>query len=150
MTLPEWAEQHRDELRQEPPEESAVRALLQVADRDLRDAEAVLSEDGRLQIAFAACLAVATAALAACGYRVRHGATGHHYLLMESLLHTLGLTPTEVHELQDYRKKRSRSMYEQVGAITKIEADASLATARRLREKLAAWLATQHSDLLPN
>ncbi len=135
MTLSEWAEQHRADLQQEPPSAATIRALLQVADREIGDAESVRSDEGRLQHAFGACLAVASAALAASGYRVRKGASAHHYLLLESLLHTLGLTPGEVNELQDYRKKRSRSAYEQVGVVTRTEADAALLAARGLRER---------------
>lgn len=147
MTLHEWADQHRDDLRQETPRAAAIRALLQVADRELRDAESVWSDDGRLEHAFAACLAVAALALAASGYRVRQGASAHHYLLVESLHHTLKLTPAEVKELQDYRKKRSRSMYEQVEVVTKTEADAALTAAQQLRDRSAMWLAQEHPDL---
>ncbi|MGD0112439.1 MAG: hypothetical protein ABSD48_11295 [Armatimonadota bacterium] len=70
----------------------------------------------------------------------------HHWRLIESLEHTLGLTSGQVKLLQDYRKKRSRSVYERAGIVTATEAGAALATARDLRDRLAAWLAREHPD----
>ena len=50
-------------------------------------------------------------------------------------------------ELQDYRKKRSQSLYERAGIVTSTEADAALTSARRLREQLLAWLSAHHPNL---
>jgi len=147
MTLDEWIAQHRNDLREDEPRPETIRVLLEVADRELRDAESVWSDDGRLEHAFASCLAVASAALATCGCRLRKGAPSHHYRLLESLVFTLGLSPKDVQELQEFRKKRSRSMYEQVGVVTRTEADAAVASARHLRGEVVAWLAREHPDL---
>lgn len=149
MALSEWADLHRSDLVAEPPGKAAIAELRAVANREIRDAETVESNDGRLGHAHTACLAVATAALAASGYRVRQGSMAHHWRLIESLEHTLGLTPGQVKELQDYRKKRSLSIYERAGIVTNSEASAALAAARRLRDQLSAWLATEHPDLSP-
>jgi len=149
MTLSEWAKIHRDDLVAESPSGDAIAELCAVADREIRDAETVESFDGRLGHAHTACLAIAAAALAASGYRVREGSLAHHWRLIESLEHTLGLMPGQVKLLQDYRKKRSRSVYERAGTITGTEAGAALATACRLRDQLAAWLAQEQPDLLP-
>jgi len=147
MNLREWVEQHSDDLKAEQPRAAVIADLLAVADREIGDAESVLSDDGRLEHAFAACLAISAAALLACGYRTRHGAPSHHYLLIESLGHTLGLRAADVKELHDYRKKRSRSMYEKVGLITSTEAAAALEAGRSLRQQLTAWLTQNHADL---
>lgn len=149
MTLNEWADLHRSDLVAEPPKRGLIAELCAVADREIRDAETVESSDGRLGHAHTACLTVAAAALAASGYRTRHGSLAHHWRLIESLEYTLGLTPGQVKELQDYRKKRSLSVYERAGVVAPGEADAALAAARRLRDRLSAWLAAEHPDLLP-
>jgi hypothetical protein len=149
MTLSEWAELHQSDLVAEPPDKSAIAELRAVADRELRDAQTVESSDGRLGHAHTACLVIAAASLAASGYRVRQGAAAHHWRLLESLEYTLGLGAGQVKELQDYRKKRSRSIYERAGIVTGTEAQAALAAARRLRDRLEAWLAQEHPDLLP-
>jgi hypothetical protein len=146
MTLSEWANLHRSDLVAEPPGKDAITELRAVADREIRDAETVESYDGRLGHAHTACLAIAAAALAASGYRVRHGSLAHHWRLIESLEYTLGLTPAQVKELQDYRKKRSLSVYERAGIVTSTEAEAALAAARRLRDQLSAWLTAEHPE----
>ncbi len=147
MNLSEWVTQHRDELTPEPPNAPAIADLRAVADREIGDAETVASSDGRLGHAHTACLALGAAALAADGYRVRQGAPAHHWRVIESLSYTVGLTAAEVKELQDYRRKRTRSVYERAGIVTKTEADAALAAARRLRDRVSAWLTAQHADL---
>jgi hypothetical protein len=146
MTLSEWAEIHRDHLVAEPPRRENVTELCAVADREIRDAQTVESADGKLGHAHTACLAIAAAALAVSGYRVREGSLAHHWRLIESLEYTLGLTPGQVKLLQDYRKKRSRSVYERTGIVTATEAGAALATTRDLRARLTAWLAQEHPD----
>jgi len=149
MTLSEWAHLHRNDLVAEPPDRSLIAELRAVADREIRDAETVESYDGRLGHAHTACLAIAATALAASGYRVRHGSLAHHWRLIESLEYTLNLTPGQVKELQDYRKKRSLSIYERAGIVTSTEADAALAAARRLRDRLSGLACLEHPDLLP-
>jgi hypothetical protein len=67
--------------------------------------------------------------------------------LIESLECTLGLTPGQIKELQDYRKKRNLSVYERAGIVTSTEAQAALAAARGLRDRLSAWLASEHPGL---
>jgi hypothetical protein len=147
MTLPEWAELHRADLVAEVPRAEAVSALAAVAAREIRDAETVESDDGRLGHAHTACLATAAAALAASGYRVRQGSMAHRWRLIESLEYTLGLAPAEVKHLQDNRRKRSLSVYERTGTITRTEAAAALAIARQVRERFVIWLSREHPEL---
>jgi DNA-binding transcriptional ArsR family regulator len=45
--------------------------------------------------------------------------------------------------------KRSLSVYERAGIVTSTEAEAALAAARRLRDRLSAWLAAEHPGLSP-
>ncbi len=148
MRLSDWVGQHRSEVIEAAPTPAAIGALLAVLDREIRDAAGVPSDDGRLEHAFGACLAVGRAALAASGYRLRSGASGHHYLALESLIFTLGISAEELDQLQTYRRMRSRAMYEQVGIVTATEARTTLATARRLQERLLTWMALEHPSLL--
>jgi hypothetical protein len=145
MTLSDWAAQHPDEIIAEATSRAGVARLLAVVAREITDAKGVPSDDGRLEHAFAACLAIARAALAACGYRLRSSA--HHFLAIESLQHTIGLTESEVTQLQRFRGMRSRAMYEKVGIVTATDAQAALAAAHRLRERLTAWLGEEHPEL---
>jgi hypothetical protein len=144
MTLSEWAAQHRDEVIAEDATRTAIAPLLAVIAREITDAEGVPSDDGRLEHAFTACLTVARMALVACGYRLR--STAHHYLAIESLQYTLGLTEAEVSQLQRLRRMRARAMYEQVGIASREDAQAALAAARAVAARLNEWLAREHPD----
>jgi hypothetical protein len=146
MTLSDWVAQHPDEVVAEDANRAAVAPLLAVLAREITDAEGVPSDDGRLEHSFAACLTAARAALAACGYRLRSSA--HHYLAIESLQYTIGLTDSDVSRLQRLRRMRSRAMYDQVGVASREDAQAALATARTVAERLNTWLSQQHPDLL--
>jgi len=145
MTLSEWAAQHRDEIIAEDASRVAVAPLMAVVAREITDAEGVPSDDGRVEHAYAACLAAARAALAACGYRLRSSA--HHYLAIESLQYTIGLTDSEISQLQKFRRMRARAMYDQVGIASREDAQAALAAARRLRERLTTWLTQEHPEV---
>ncbi len=132
MTFEEWADSHRDDLSEGQSRPGEIRELVSVASREIDDAVAVASPEGRLGHAHNACLALAAAALASHGYRVRKGSPAHHWRLLESLEYTADLSPGAVKELQDYRKKRSLSIYERTGIVTETEAGSALAAARRL------------------
>jgi len=147
LTLSEWAARHRDDVVAEDATRTAIAPLLAVIAREITDAEGVPSDDGRLEHAFTACLTVARTALVACGYRLR--STTYHYLAIESLQYTLGLTEGEVSQLQRFRRMRARAMYEQVGIASHEDAQAALTAARRLRDQLTSWLAAEHPGLLP-
>ena len=147
MTLREWVAQHPDEIISEDASRTAVAPLLAVIAREITDAEGVPSDDGRLQHAFAACLAAARAALAACGLRIRPSA--HHRLAIESLQHTLGLPDSEIRHLDEIRRMRARAVYDQVGIASRGDAQAALAAARGVADRLTTWLAHEHPDISP-
>ncbi len=104
MTLDEWVELHRTDLVAEVPDKRTIAELREVADRELQDADAVISSEGKLMHAHNACLAIAAAALAAEGYRLRRGTPDHHWRLIESLEFTLGLSPRQVRDFRSIGK----------------------------------------------
>lgn len=77
-----WVTRHSTGARE-------IRDLLRIADRDIEDSQKGLSSDWQMNIAYNAVLALATAALAAEGYRVAR--ESHHYRAIESLEYTIGL-----------------------------------------------------------
>jgi len=143
MTFEEWAETHRDDLSEGQPLVEETRELLQVASREIEDASTVSSPEGRLGHAHNACLALAAAALSSHGYRVRKSSLAQHWRLIESLEYTAGLSPGSVKELQDYRKKRSLSIYERTGIVTETEAESALSGARRLMAVISGKLGAE-------
>jgi len=136
-----WLVEHRTS-----PQEIAD--LLGVADRDLRDcARPGLSEDWQLAIAYNAALQCAAAALAVSGYRASRDA--HHYRVIQSLVHTIGMEPHLVRQLDAFRKKRNVGDYERAGLISETEAREMLALAQTLRKRVEDWLRQNHTHLAP-
>ncbi len=85
--------------------------LLGVVGRDIAQCQlAGLSPDWQLNIAYNAILQVATAALAAAGYRAARAA--QHHRVIESLAYTMNVGAGRIAQLQSYRKKRNISDYE--------------------------------------
>ena len=135
-----WATAHA-------PTRDEIRALLAVADRDLKDsAVAGLSEDSQLGLAYNAALQSATAALAAEGYRVAREAK--HLRTIESLAFTIRLEPAAVRKFDAFRRKRNVSDYERAGATSPSEAAEMRAFARDLRARVQAWLEGHHGELM--
>lgn len=135
-----WLIEHRTSARE-------IGDLLAVADRDLRDCEiAGLSEDWQLSIGYNAALQMATAALAAAGYRAAR--ESHHFRVLQSLTLTIGAEPALVAQLDQFRKKRNIGGYERVGAISDQEAKEMLLVAKKLRRRVEQWIRTNHPELL--
>lgn len=136
----DWVEPHATS-----PEEIAK--LLGVADRNLKDCKADISADMRLYAAHGAVIALAKAALAACGYRAKR--ESNHYILFQSLEDTIGADRDTTDNLDAFRKKRNTTEYDMAGAISGKEADEIVEIASGLRNKVEQWLRSNHPDLLP-
>lgn len=132
MGLLEWISSHPDDVREEEYSTEAVSELIRVAEREVIDAVSVRSSEGTLGHAHNSVLAIAAAALRENGFRVRSGSSSHHYRLIESLEFTLHIEPGIIKELQDYRRKRSLSIYEQSGVVSETEAQGALDAAKGL------------------
>jgi len=145
VSLQNWARNGWLIEHQSSPQEIAD--LLAVADRDLKDCRAKgLSEDRQMAIAYNAALQLATAALAATGYRATRDA--HHYRVIQSLTLTIGMDAKLVAKLDAFRKKRNISDYERVGLVSEKEAQEMVALATQFRVDVSAWLREHHPNLL--
>jgi hypothetical protein len=118
-----------------------------VADRDLDDCKAEgLSPHWKLAIAYNAALQMATAALAACGYRSSREA--HHLRVIQSLRYTTSAEPSLVVEFDAFRKKRNIGGYERAWAVTDKEADEMVILATKLRADIEKWFKKNHPEFL--
>lgn len=121
--------------------------MLGTAERDLHDCRTPgLRADWRFNIAYSAILGLASAALAACGYRASR--EGHHYWTIQSLGSTLGLEPDVIDELDAFRKKRNIATYEETGYVSDKEADEIINVAEKLRAQVVRWLKEKHRDMV--
>lgn len=150
MTLDQWARNYPGDLKPENPVQSAIAELIGVACREITDAINVISAEGKLTHSYTACLSIAGAALAACGYRIRKDSRSHHYKKIESMEYTIGLSPEKVSEIQNYREDRHHSMYDFTSVVSETKADCALATAESLLSGFDIWIRKEHPALAPS
>jgi hypothetical protein len=124
-----------------------IKELLGVADRDLAESQTPgLSPDWKLSIAYNAALQMATAALAASGYRAI--GEGQHYRVIQSLSLTIGAKSGTVIRFDAFRKKRNISDYQRAGAVSSQEAEEMYALAKELKANVESWLRENHPEFL--
>lgn len=146
MSLSDW--QKNGWLKPHRPTPEEIINLLGLADRDLKSARVKgLDDDWRFNIAYNAILQASTAALAASGYSVPKG-DSHHFRILGSLEHTIGLDRATLDQLDRHRRKRSVSVYDVAGAITAAEAKSILSLAEELVELVHGWLMDNHPALI--
>jgi hypothetical protein len=145
MSLADWERNGWLTPHRTSPQE--INELLALVQRDLHDSRARdVSADWRFNIAYNAALQAAKTALAASGYRVARGTDSHHRTL-ESLAHTIGLEGASVRRLGVFRKRRNTAEYDHAGITSDAEADEMRALAETVRDRVVAWLGTNHPDL---
>lgn len=132
------------EIETDPGE---IRDLLAIAERDLRSCRAEgLDTDNKFCMAYNAALQVATAALAAVGYRASRDS--HHYRVIHSLEFSMGIESNRVDLFDEFRKKRNIGEYIRPGQISELEANEMISLAEDLRVKLLEWLRTNFPHLI--
>jgi hypothetical protein len=135
-----WLVAHKSSRRE-------IQDLFGVADRDLHDCQAAgLSTDWRLNIAYNAGLQLATAALAAAGYRAAR--ESHHYRVIQALAESIGAEQALLDQFEAFRKKRNLGNYERAGSVSDKEAKAMIDLAKHLRAAVAEWIRTNHPKLM--
>lgn len=134
-----WLVKHKS-TRQE------IADLVEVAERDLNDClTSGLSADWRLNIAYNAALQIATAALAAAGYRA--GREAHHYRVIQSLAYTIKADTSLIKQFDAFRKKRNIGGYERAGLVSDHEASEMVSLAEYLKSEVLDWLKKHYPDL---
>lgn len=145
MSLPDW--QKNGWLTSHQSGANELRDLLGVLDRDLKDSAVDdISTDARLGMAYNAALKAGTIALAAAGYRASRDQP--HYRVIQSLSLTIGASAAEIATLDAFRKKRNVSDYDRAGTTSEAEVAELRTLATKLRERVVAWVKTNHAELL--
>lgn len=135
-----WIRSHETSPRE-------IADLLAIADRDVAQSQTPgLAPEWCFDIAYNAVLQLATAALAAAGYRAER--ENKHQRTIECLEYTVGIERKRVLFLDTCRRKRHTAIYERVGAISEGEANEMIAVARRLRKEVADWIREKRPQLL--
>lgn len=145
MSLKKWLD--NSWLRKHKTDKQEIANLLQIVDRDLKDAkEKSISQDWRFGIAYNAALKLCAILLAAEGYRPER--TLQHYRTIFAMPEILGKeTMDDAQYLDTCRKKRNIAEYDQIGIVSETEAEELLKFAKILRKKVLEWLKTKHPEL---
>jgi hypothetical protein len=145
MSLPDWL--RNGWLTEHKSSKEEINGLLGIVERDLGTSQNMsVPSDWRFAIAYNAALQVATAALAASGYRASR--ESHHYRTIHSLEFTVGTDTMRIRSLDAFRKKRNVSNYEVGGGISDAEVSEMIELALNLRKDLDEWLRANHPKLL--
>lgn len=146
MSLNDWAK--AGWLKPQTPTRDQIARIFTVVDRDLEDSKAVLSSDGRFNIAYNAALQLCAIALLAEGWKPDK--LNAHHRTISALPVILG---TERQADADYldacRTKRNRLEYDAAGKVSGAEAKELREFAIELREILVTWLEKKHPQLSP-
>lgn len=145
MSSRQWLDNHW--LIRHATSREEIRALFELADRDLSDCKAPrLSDDWPFGIAYNAALQVATAALCAAGYKPARGQS-HHLRAFQSLAFTLKPEKNVVDQLDAFRAKRHAGIYDAAGSVSSSDAAAMIALAEDLRKQVLDWLRKNYAKL---
>jgi len=125
-----------------------VAALLSAAERGIADAgQESISLETRFDAAYRAIMQLAMLALWANGYRPSKSVPGHHQKMIQSLVHSAGVSRDSMLVLDALRVKRNSIDY--TGAeIDEGSVEECVAAARHLLDQLRAWLAQTKPELL--
>jgi hypothetical protein len=146
MSLEDWRQ--FGWLKEHKTSRLEIADLFAVADRDLKACQTPdLGSDWQFNIAYNGALQLASAALAAAGYRAERA--NHHYRVIHSLEFTVGVEPALIRKFDVFRKKRNIADYERADSISEMEAAEMLRLAEALRQSVDAWLRKNHPGLTP-
>ncbi len=133
----------RDELRREPATSGEIQRLLDAITRRLEDANNdSIHPETRLEQAYHAILNCALVALRTSGLRPSTG-PGHHVVILESLLDTIGIEPSLGDYFQTLRDLRNKDIYTGGTHVSTEQVDEAIEEAANLAEQLRAWLEAQ-------
>ena len=146
MHLQQWKANGWLQVHQTTP--AQIAALFAIVDRDLEDSVSDLSPDWQFGIAYNAALKLCTILLYASGFRPEKNLA--HYRTLAALPLILG---NERKDDADYldacRAKRNTAEYDAAGTVGQSEADELREFTLELRTDVMAWLAANHTELLP-
>jgi hypothetical protein len=145
MSFKEWFS--KGWLTKHETSRSEISELFGIADRDLKDCQTEgLSADWKLNIAYNGALQLATAALAASGYRATREA--HHYRVIQSLSLTISADRLLIIRFDAFRKKRNITDYDRAGTASEQEAEEMFALAEEIYDLIKAWFKKHHPELI--
>lgn len=146
MCLREWAK--AGWLKPQTPSRDQIAKVFGVVDRDLEDAKATISSDGRFNIAYNAALQLCAIVLLAEGWKPDK--LNAHHRTISALPLILGPKKQgDADYLDACRAKRNGLEYDAAGRVSSKEASELRDFAEELRVEVVTWLETTHPKLSP-
>jgi uncharacterized protein (UPF0332 family) len=138
MSLVDWTK--NGWLRPHKSSKEEITNLLEIVERDLKDASANgISDDWKFGIAYNAALKLCTALLHSSGYRAEKNLA--HYRTLQALPLILGAKHKDnANYLDACRKKRNETEYDFAGSISEEEAQELIGFCKELKVEVIAWL----------
>lgn len=146
MSLSDWSK--NGWLRAHKPSKEEISNLLEIVERDLKDATAKgLSEDWKFGIAYNAALKLCTILLHSSGYRPEKNLA--HYRTLQALPLILGdKHKSNADYLDTCRKKRNETEYDFAGNVSEDEVEELMSFCDELKSEVIAWLKKHHKELI--
>jgi len=145
VSLADWAK--NGWLRTHRPSKAEITNLLEIVERDLKDANAKgISDDWKFGIAYNAALKLCTILLHSSGYRTEKNLA--HYRTLQALPLILGdQHKSNADYLDTCRKKRNETEYDLAGNVSKDEVQELLDFCQELKTEVTAWLEKNQKSL---
>lgn len=146
MSLADWAK--NGWLRVHKPTKEEIDNLMEIVERDLKDASAKgLSDDWKFGIAYNAARKLCTVLLHSSGYRAEKNLA--HYRTLQSLPLILGdKHKSNADYLDTCRKKRNETEYDFAGNVSEDEVHELLDFCHQFKSEVTAWLKKNHKGLV--
>ncbi len=146
MSLADWAK--NGWLRTHKSSKEEIANLLEIIERDLKDASAKgLSDDWKFGIAYNAALKLCTILLHSSGYRPEKNLA--HYRTLQSLTLILGEKyKSDADYLDTCRKKRNETEYDFAGNVSEDEVLEIMQFCNELKVDVLVWLNKNHKNLV--
>lgn len=146
MSLADWAK--NGWLRTHKPSKQEIENLIEIVERDLKDASAKeLSDDWKFGIAYNAALKLCTILLHSSGYRPEKNLA--HYRTLQSLPLILGNKhKANADYLDACRKKRNETEYDFAGNVSEDEVEELVNFCHELKTEVSTWLKKNKKELI--
>jgi hypothetical protein len=147
MSLESWLNNGWLRAHKTSPQE--IKDLLEIVERDLKDAGGDISADWRFGIAYNAALKLCTILVFASGFRPEK--TLQHSRTIQALSLVLGpARQPDVDYLDTCRSRRNTIEYDHAGGVTTNNADELIDFVNEQRVDVVEWLRQNHPELLPS
>ncbi len=136
------------QLEEHETDANQVRKMLDSCSRCIADSrEEAISPESRLDIAYRAIMQLAMVALWANGFRPSKSKTGHHQTMIQSLVHTVGLSNDQMLLLNSFRGRRNAIDYTGED-VDEGSVETCIDASEQLMKHVCDWLVKNRPDLI--